>query len=407
MSGSLVLKNLIQDCRKLKKSFGFQYICNEEILTKALNKLNLPAKYPKPNSTKILEIYPGPAIQSLITYNILKPKQYILLEKHTYFHNLITKHILLNNEYTTSIKPTFTGLESIAKIYTSKDTKNYPNLQLTDLNPYNWESYSHITNFNVKTSKTEDPEHAIFLPSTQSFDKVHEEFLILGNLTGNVTATATGEALYMQLLSCITRQNWLQRFGRVRMVFWVSEATARKLVTFPGDKARSKASLLSETFTETKVVALSNSAQINPDVNKPCSASMFNKRVIDRDDPYFYDAKNMDLIEPINGAVLKKCGLPVLIEISPKYNTGEIWDTWDYVTKHLLVLKTRPLGESLNSLGPGAFEYFNRVIQDKSLLEKPSNTLTKEDFIYLTDIFYNWPFKPDIMMDFVDVLQDD
>ncbi|QLG73603.1 hypothetical protein HG535_0F01130 [Zygotorulaspora mrakii] len=337
---SLPVKNL-QILAQIKHYYGFRYLLNPVIHNKILDKLNLQKTYGNFQDTKILDLYPGPAQHAAIFYNRFRPEQYTLMENRTDFFDY------LKTEYSNS------------------------ELQLAEKNPYEWSSYTDL----IDNEKQ-------FVPDKQPLTQINNRFLVTANLTN-----ASHEGLVMQWFTCIGNRNWLQRFGRVKMLVWVPTPVAAKLLASPGSNARSKCSVVRETFTETHLIALSNT--------KECE--MFHETEFEQMSPIVFP--NTDVWQVRDKGI-------ALLEINPTAHQVDL-DNWDYVTKHLLILKKTPLKESLDSLGHGGKDYFNLKITDKNLLEKSPGQLTSVEFIYLSKLFDEWPFKPDIYMDFVDVYQEE
>lgn len=325
---------------KIKRTYGFKYLINPTVQEKIFDKLNLESVYKNPTDLKVLDMYPGPAQHSSIFYNRFKPKQHVLLESRIDFKSYI--------------KETFTG----------------PEFTLYDKDPYEWSTYTNLID-----------KEKILVPETQTPDHIHDKFLIMAHLTNS-----SSEALMMQWLACIGNKNWLQRFGLVKMLIWIPTATACKLLSLPNDALRAKCSVVTEAFTNTKLIALSDQKAL----------SLYNPKVIEQCDPFVFSNEDTHF---------SRFSSISLLEIDPKPHNIDL-DNWDYVTKHLMVLRRTPLDEAVMSLGHGAREHFEKSVGDKAFLKKCPVELTCDEFVYLTDIFHKWPFKPDIYMDFVDVYQE-
>ena len=242
-------------------------------------------------------------------------------------------------------------------------------LQILKRDPYDWSTYSNLID-----------EERIFVPEVQSSDHINDKFLTVANVTGEGS-----EGLIMQWLSCIGNKNWLYRFGKVKMLLWMPSTTARKLLARPGMHSRSKCSVVREAFTDTKLIAISDANELKG----------FDSQCIEEWDPILFSAAE---IWPTKGKPI------ALVEMDPIDFDFDV-DNWDYVTRHLMILKRTPLNTVMDSLGHGGQQYFNSRITDKDLLKKRPIDLTNDEFIYLTKLFMEWPFKPDILMDFVDMYQ--
>lgn len=337
---SIPVKSL-QSLSHIKHYYGFRYLLNPLLHEQIFDKLKLEQTYKNFQEVKVLDLYPGPAQQAAIFYNRYKPKQYALLENRPDF----SKH--LKEEF-----------------YASP-------LEVFESNPYEWSSYTDLID---KTRQ--------FVPEKQPLTHINDKFMVTANLTNHAH-----EGLLMQWFACIGNRNWLQRFGRVKMLLWVPTSAAAKLLATPGSHLRSKCSVVREAFTDTKLIALTDTKE----------RELFGKSEFERYNPILF--ANSDAWQ------IRDKGI-ALLEINPNHHNIDL-DNWDYVTKHLLILRKTPLTESLNCLGHGGKDYFNQKIQDKGFLNKTPGDLTNYEFLYLTDLFDKWPFKPDIYMDFVDVYQEE
>lgn len=325
---------------QIQHYYGFKYLLNPKVHEQILDKIKLENTYKNTHELKVLDLYPGPGQHAAIFYNRYQPKQYGLMESRADFSN-----------------------------YLKSKFEKTP-LELFNKDPYEWTSYTDL----IDDSKC-------FVPEKEPLDHINTKFLIMANLTNQ-----THEALLMQWFACIGNRNWLQRFGRIKMLLWVPTQAAAKLLATPGSLIRSKCSVVREAFTDTKLVALSNTKDQH----------MFNSKFLEKCDPIVFS--NLDIWQSRDKGI-------ALLEVDPNKHDIDL-DTWDYVTKHLLILKKTPLLDSIDSLGHGAKEYFTGTITDKEIFKKCPGELTNEEFLYLTDLFNKWPFRPDIYMDFVDVYQE-
>lgn len=226
-------------------------------------------------------------------------------------------------------------------------------------NPYNWKSYLKITE-----------DEPILQPGFETRDHIHSKLLLTG--------TINDEGLLMQWFACLGNQNWMQRFGSVRMLMWVPEASAIKLLADPGLVTRGKCSIVRETFSDTKILAVADTKRL----------LKFPQSRLEKDSPLLY--QESDVSGPKNPLAL--------LEINPKDHEVQDMLSWDYVTKNLMILKRKPLSDSIRNLGPAADVFFLEHLP-RDMLEKSVNKLTAEEFIEITRVFDLWPFKPDVLID--------
>ncbi|CCH45504.1 Mitochondrial replication protein MTF1 [Wickerhamomyces ciferrii] len=234
------------------------------------------------------------------------------------------------------------------------------NFDLQLKNPYTWTDYIHLTD----GTRVLDPGY-------QTRDKLHSNFLFTGLIHN--------EALVMQFLSCMANQNWLQRFGNVKMLLWIPNSSAVKIMARPDTRERAKCSVVRETFCDAKLIA-------TPDDEK--SLKSFNNNLLSNDDPIIFNPKSFS-----------KASKYTLIEFNPKDHDLDAF-AWDYVVKQLMASRNTPLDKSLNHLGPAAADFFVTKIP-LNLLGKVPKNLTSEEFKFLLEVFQSWPFKPDSLLETV------
>lgn len=344
---SIVVPTL-KELLSLKHTYRFQYLINPAICEKIFSKLQLDKTYPNNlKDLKVLDLYPGPGIQSAVFNNMFAPKQHLLMDSRKAFADFQEKYLVSHS--------------------------NQNNLTMIRKDPYDWASFTDLID-----------KEKILSPEVQDRTHIHDEFLIMANVTEK-----KHEGLIIQWLNCLGYKNWLMRFGNVKMLLWLPTQTAVKLLAPPGTKHRNKCSLYLESFANTNIVALSQSAHLKD----------FDKTLIERCDPILIDKP--DDIFPM----YTKDSI-TLLEINPKDQYIDV-DTWDYVTKQLMILRRTPLIDAVESLGHGAREYYLEKVTDKSLMERCPVTLTHDEFIYIIKLFKDWPFKPDIYLELHDIKIDE
>lgn len=332
---TMTLNPLKAGLKDLYCTTRLQFPVGETFLGKIFDKLKLKQQYNTQN-LKILDLYAGPSVQSVLLNDYLKPKQHLIMESRPKFVQFAQKYI-----------------------------QDYNGIQLANLDPYEWASYDKI----IKEDK-------LFLPTTQPRTDIHNEFLICANVTD-----VKMKGLVLQWIDCIPNENWLMKFGRVKILLWLPTVTAAKMLAPVGFKNRHRWSLVTETVTDTKLVAVTDAKALD-DFDPDLLAKW--DPVVCQDDRNIFQAKNTS-----------EKGSSCLLDITPKMVDMNA-DVWNYVAKQLLILKSTPLRKALSSLGHGAPEYFVDIIKDPKLLDKFPSQLTAEEMMYLVNIFDNWPFKPNI-----------
>lgn len=174
--------------------------------------MGLPDYY-RGQPTTILDAYPGAGIWSAALYNTLKPHSHVMLEPVVGFQKYLTP--LLKES--------------------AKDSDLAVQLRTED--PFRWGTFTDLAS------------EGIFTPKSAPRDKINPFLLYTANLT-----SIQGEQLCVQYLNCIMNQNWLQKFGRVRLLLWVRHGTASKLLGRAGGKHRQRVSVQTEACSDAKLL---------------------------------------------------------------------------------------------------------------------------------------------------------
>lgn len=294
-----------------RKSFA-HFVKGKELIEKYLYQT-----YKDSDNLHVIDGYPGPGVFTKGLHEILQPKKTFLLEPHVAYHDY-----LLDQKWTSS-----------------------PGVVLSKADPFRWSTFTELQ------AEHELPKH--------DRSEIHPNLIYMANLTN-----AQGEQLCTQYLNCISNQSWLESLGRVKLLLWVRETTALKVIAKQGTKYRSRVSVQCESTAESRLLLDQNE---------------FTKQ----DKLYF----------PNRGP------FPVLLELDPLAAQVANVDSFEYVSKMIFVLRSKPLFEGLAVLGPGAQDYMApRLPAD--LLEKRPADMTIEEIQTITAVFHSWPFKPDFLHDF-------
>ncbi|AET40642.1 RNA polymerase specificity factor Ecym_6260 [Eremothecium cymbalariae DBVPG len=325
-------KAFLNDCKACRFTYGRNSSMNPQLYEAAYNKMKIHQTFKDNSKLQVVDMYSGPGVGAKVFNDMVQPQTHILMEPKAAFAKIAEDHI--------------SGSGSI-KLYRKE--------------PYLWESFISLTN-----------EDKLIAPEKQSLDHIHDSFLIMGNLTDK-----RGEQLYMQYLQCVANRNWLQRFGLVKMVLWVGQSTAAKLLAPVGFRGRSRCSLITEAVTKTKLIATSEEK----------ASKLFHSDVLEENDPI--------LIKEEKGDV-------ALLEVTPVKHDLSL-DSWDYCAQRLMITKSQPLESILEVLGHGAKEYLVPRLDPRLLSMKPI-CMTPEDFSIIAREFDTWPFKPTTLIDFYEVV---
>lgn len=194
--------------------------------------MGLPQYY-KGQKTTIIDAYPGIGIWSAALHNTLQPEKHIMLEPVVGFQKYLRPFI-----------------EEI-------ETPSETNVQLRSEDPFRWSTFTDLAN------------NGIISPQLAPRDQINPFLIYTANLT-----SIQGEQLCVQYLNCIMNQNWLQRYGRVRLLLWVRHGTASKLLGQPGGKFRQRVSVQTESCSNTRLVI--GSSQVDGLVEQAEQEAPFN-----------------------------------------------------------------------------------------------------------------------------------
>lgn len=302
-------------------------------MNRNLDRIMAKLRYDKiyNDQLQILDVYSSNLVFSLTLNNYLSPKQHILMEDRP--------------EYVKYIRSYFEKLPDPA-------STTFEHVQS---DPYNWQSYLDLTQLQ---------------PGFEKRDHIHSKFLFTG--------LCHLEGLVMQWMACMGNQNWIQKFGNVRMLLWIPQPTALKIMAPANTRERNKCSIVREAFSDSRVIAMPR--------NKLCNS--FQDDVMDECIIFEED----DFSNPVHPMAL--------VEFQPKDNDIEDMFTWDFITKNMMILKTKPVSESVKNLGPGAEEWFKSSLP-ADLLKRKVNSLEAHDFKVILDKFEEWPFKPETTIEFI------
>lgn len=326
------LKDVFVD--KIRFAYGRTHLRNTLASQTIIDKLDLKSQY-KPGKFDIIDANPGYGLFSTMLNYELEPRNHILIE---------------NKERCCS-----TWKDIINKL----DTLGYHhNFKLYERDPYEWQSYTDL----IQRDK-------LIQPQIKSFDKLNDELLVIANWAGE-----KDESTIAQWIGCCGDRNWLMRYGKVKMVIFMPLATAKKFVGLAGFKKRRRTGLKVNMFTESKLIAFSNTDAVY--------GEGFDPRILVRDQPA--------LLEKTSAI---RNGEFAVVEISP----GKMTSSMIANVEHLLLpifMGHKPLRESIPIFAPGA-EYLYQLIPE-SVLDKASFELEPEDIVILSEAYEKWPFKPKI-----------
>lgn len=335
------------------KYSGRKSVVDLETCQKVINKLDLKSKYPNSNNLSIIDVFTGEGIFSTMVNYELKPRNHVIIEKHP------------------------TGVKLWKKIinHLQSETNNRENFVLYPQDGYNWLTYRSIFDQGYASNQIK-PRNMI-----------HDEILLIANLT----TPKSGESLFAQWIMCCGYKNWIQKYGRVRMICFIPKETAQKFLAGPGFKKRNKSSLKRDFITDTRLIAITDCEHLD----EP-NGYDYDPNVLYRDQP---------IVIPSEATHPLKADFAI-VEVIPKDFSSECLDENDFLTQCMFISKTKPIREALAYVAPGADEYLVPILP-KEMIEKSAHELTTDEWKLVFDAYQKWPFKPSLLDTTFGVVQDE
>lgn len=331
-------------------SYSMPQINKPEIWSEILKHSDLQY-YKGSENLQIFNMYPGIGALPIAFQDLLHPKLQVMIDVSKKMHKLHDKLV----------------------VPVLKDANVADRFRYVDLNPYVWESFSEL----IKCKYMEEPE--VFKPKDSSL--AHPNFIISGNYI-----SAYGEGLCFQHINCFANKNWAYKYGSAKTFLILSANTASKIFGERlGKKKISRISCMFDAYTDHRLLA----------INESNTEGYFSEGVIDSSDPYIIPDNVIDC-----SAGKRAAGFAV-IEATPRTIAADVnLDYFDYITKQLFIMPKTELKECINLLGFGAYEFFSGYDSFKKIEHLPPSELSYLDFFELSKIFYEWPFKPDVLLSF-------
>lgn len=331
------------------QQLSYKNLISPSVCQNIIDKLNLRQKYP--NSAKtldILDVSPKYGLFSSMLNYELKPRTHILIENQ--------------KEYAEKWQEMINMLQAAHDADNEVFSGNY---KLVEKSGYPWETFTQI----IEQDK-------LITPPMRPRDSIHDELLLVANLS-----FSTGESLLAQWIMCTYYKNWIQKYGRVRMICLVPETTAVRFLSGPGSPKRNKSSIKRELFTDSHLVAL-------------CQP-IISKKPIDPGTGYDPNLlyKDQPVIIPRNG-ISPSSGLFAIMEIAPKDNCEYDLSLLELFIQNIMMRSNVKAGDSMETFCPGVRSFLSERVPNK-LLETPSKNLTLDEVMTLFEHFNDYPFKPD------------
>ncbi|GEQ67139.1 hypothetical protein JCM33374_g802 [Metschnikowia sp. JCM 33374] len=339
-----VLKANFKAVPKSAYQYGLKNINKEDACQQILDHVKLPQKYPNSQGKlDIIDIFSGYGMLSTMINYELKPRNHIIIDNTKDNRNVWEKRIS----------------------FLEAETGNRENFKYFNLDGFAWETYDKIIN-----------EEKALAPLVQPRSQIHDELLIVGNLTSN----KSGESLFSQWIQCCACGNWLQKYGRVRMLLLVREATTMKFLAGPGFGKRNRSALKRDVYTDTKLIGISD-AQVD---SVAIPGEMFDPNILVKDQP---------IIIPTTSIVPHGGDLSI-VEVLPRGDLGSLdVNAVDYLAQILMYRSLNTVKEGLAAIAPGAAEDLGPKLP-REVLSKMARQLSREDLIKIHDVYNSWAFKP-------------
>lgn len=336
--------------------YNFKALCDPQACQEVIDRMDLKTKYPNSKGNlDIIDVFSGTGLFSTMLNYELKPRNHVVLEKEN-------KHV---KAWQSRIK------------YLLEHGDNEENFRFFDLDGYDWDSYKKLIE-----------EHQVISPQKQDRSKIHDQLLIVANLT----SASYGESLLAQWIQCCAHQNWLQKYGRVRMFFFVRNASSQKFLSGATFLKRNRAALKRDIYTESHLLAVSDSS----DPKELSPGEGFDPQLLFEDQPLLLH----------KAAVAPTTGDLTMIEIVPRTGLQNLdVHEVDYLCQVLMYKSHLTTLETLSIVAPGAAEDLGSKIRKEILLKKPRN-LTRDEFLEIYQAYNTWAFKP-TYEDTIDIFMDD
>lgn len=323
--------------------YGFRNVINADACQSILDKLQLKDKYPNSEGrVDVIDVFSGHGLLSTMINYELKPRNHLLIEHYR-------EHV---KTWEDRIK------------YLKSHTQNSENFMLAPQDGHSWSTYDDLF-----------LEKKIFEPEFQPRSKVHDQLLVVANLT----SAKMGESLFAQWLMCIAHKNWLQKYGRVRMVVLAPETVVQKFFAGPYFIKRNRTSAKRGMFSDSKLIAIAQ-----PDEHGPHSAGDgYDPRLVIKDQPVLLPSSS---ITPVGNEL-------AVVEVIPKELDEVDVNEIDHLTQSMLFRMTNNIANAFKILAPGAEDDLVPKIP-KETLHKKFKQLTDEEIWQLYNIYHKWEFKP-------------
>ncbi|EST04931.1 Ribosomal RNA adenine methylase transferase [Kalmanozyma brasiliensis GHG001] len=211
--------------------------------------------------------------------------------------------------------------------------------------------------------------------------------------------TVYGEQLFAQIISAIASRSWLFRHGRIQLAFTCGESLAKRCLAEAGDKiSRGKLGTTVQCLADVKVHRYAHELAPHTHHFFPPSMSVGPRVTI----------SGTSLIPNSNRSTgLTRIGM-VMMTVTPKKDPlvkGDVIEAFEYITRNLFILRTKPVGVALTHVAPGGQNVLKMtspeqvakgLIREDEVIrpEEIVSDLTNAQWACLARMFEKWPFRP-------------
>ncbi len=198
--------------------------------------------------------------------------------------------------------------------------------------------------------------------------KINDTLLLVGTFMG-----FTGSRSLRVLLFFNQMKTSIFQFNNVKFLAWMQPSECLKFIGPMGSRHRRSNALMTNIFSDVKVIAYSNFSKYRP-------AERYLTKL-------YPDAIQL----PAMTARKDAC----LVEFQSNYSKFDIKypDELQVLIHKMLICPSNRVVDNLYTLGPGAEDYFKKHLSD-DLLQKVLPYVTEEEFVKMSEVYYYWPFKP-------------
>lgn len=219
---------------------------------------------------------------------------------------------------------------------------------------------------NVLANKDIEPKEQTDL------SKLNQSVLLVGNFIDSTGPDSLRILLFFNQVKTSVFQ-----YNNVKFLAWMPSADALKFIGPLGSRHRRANALMANLFTNVDVIAYSNEG-------KKKSVSI----IMDK----YKDAVKLPRIPGQKDSCL--------MEFQSNYSKYNIRfpEELHLIIHKLLISPSNKIIDNLHTLGPGAKEYLEPML-DPKMLQKTAPNITEQEFIDISEAYYYWPFKPNTQLE--------